>query len=142
MTEPIVIQPSINKMGSDCAIACVEMLTGLPYQTVRDAVPRRYLKDLNNGAGLSNRQLRNLAARLGFSLRYVKWDDVTSTMVGILDLQRLADPANPKGEWEGHFLIFSKFTLYNPADGTIWTDPDAFFKTRRWEPLGVFVREA
>jgi hypothetical protein len=140
LTEPIVVQPTINKMGSDCAVACLEMLTGVPYETVRNAVPRRYHKDLNNGAGMSNRQLHNLALRLGFRLRYIGYEEATEA-VGILDLERPADAANRDGEWEGHFVMFFKGILYNPADGTIWTDPDAFFKTRRWEPLGVFVRE-
>lgn len=140
MTEPVVFEPTMMKAQSDCAVACVRMLTGLPYEAVRAGVPRRYLRDLNNGVGLSNRQTANLSKRLGFPLRYVKGEDIPS-IVGILDLHRPADPAKRRGKWEGHYVMVAHRVVYNPADGNVWTDLDSFLKTRRWEPVGVFVRE-
>ena len=133
--EPVAFDPFMQKDASDCGVACLQMMTGLSYEQVLKACPRKAKQE-----GLSNRQLLNVAKKLGFPLRYIKTTE-PGHHVGILDLHRPADPANRKGEWEGHFVMFMRNSLYNPAEGTVWTDVDTFLKTRRWEPLGIFVRE-
>lgn len=137
MSDPIVIEPVVQKDQADCGIACLAMVLGLPYQTVSAAIPKRSHVGHN---GMSNRQLRNIAKRLGYPLTYIGRGRMFET-VGILDLQRLSDPTNSRSAWEGHYAVQLKTVLFNPADGAIWTDIDAFLKTRRWELLGVFVRQ-
>lgn len=137
MSEPVVIEPVTQKDVADCGIACLAMVLSLPYQTVSAAFPKRRKVGHN---GMSNRQLQNAARKLGHPLKYINEGQMFET-VGILDLQRRADPANPKSTWEGHYAVQLKNVLFNPADGAIWTDIDAFLKTRRWELLGVFVRQ-
>lgn len=134
--EPVIFEPTMQKSVGDCGAACLRMLTGCSYSGVIEAFPPRVRKKVMD-TGMSNRQLRLAARKLGFKLRYVP---LNKAHVGILDLQRLADPADPDGEWEGHYAMLAGHTVFNPADGLIWTDIDAFLKTRRWEVVGVFVR--
>lgn len=137
--EPVVIEPVMMKQGSDCGVASLAMLLGKTYSEVLAAVPKRYRKDVNNGEGLSQRQLTNIAKRLGFVTRWEHNGDLSET-VGVLDVHRPKTELDQDGEWEGHFLILAKGALYNPADGVIWTDIASFFNSRRWRPKGVLVR--
>lgn len=133
VVEPTVIEPCIQKDQADCGVACLAMLLGLPYQQVRDVAPSTV-----GHAGMSNRQLRTTARHLGHRLRYhSKIDDDD---IGILDLQRPVNALRPAGEWEGHYVLFVRGVIVNPADGTLWTDPAAFCSTRRWEIVGLFSR--
>lgn len=133
MNEPTVIKPCIQKDQADCGVACLAMLLGVPYQQARDVSPKTVGHD-----GMSNRQIRTAAKHLGHRLRYrAKFDDDD---IGILDLQRPEEAGKPWGVWEGHYALFVRGVLINPADGTIWTDVDAFCKQRRWEVVGLFSR--
>lgn len=111
------------------------MLSGKSYGEVAAVIPQR---SKVGSVGMSVPQLRKYAKALGVRLRYVKDGDL-SNVVGILDLQRYAEEGNPRKGYEGHYAIVAKGVVINPADGMVWTDIDAFFKTRRWAPLGVLV---
>lgn len=130
--EPLVIEPCVQKDISDCGVACLAMYLGLPYQQVRAHCPRRVGDD-----GLSNRQMQRVATKLGARLTSVPLGDEA---VGILDLQRPADPAKPRGKREGHYAVYIRGVVVNPADGSIWTDLDVFCATRRWTVYGLLVR--
>lgn len=137
--EPVVIEVVVQKDIADCGVAALAMLTGKSYGEVMAVVPARTRGDLSK-KGISVAQLRKYAKALGCPLRYVKDGDL-SNVVGILDLQRYAEEGNPRKGYEGHLAIVAKGVVINPNDGGIWTDIDAFFKTRRWAPLGVLVRQ-
>lgn len=136
MNEPVVLQPVMQQDIADCGVACLVMMTGLSYAQVLAAFSKRAKVSSN---GMSRRQLMRAAKKLGFPLRFVKNGDL-SNMVGIADLQRYANPDNPAEGYEEHLVIVAKGVLYNPAEGLLWTDIDSYFKTRRWVPLGMYVR--
>lgn len=128
----------MQKDAGDCAVACLQMLLGKPRTDVLAAFPKRiHKRAFNSAEGVSNRQVINAARKLGVTLAYRKGHP--DGAVGILDLQRLVDPNDPHGPWEGHYVITANNTCYNPADGMWWVDVDCFFAARRWEPVGVFV---
>lgn len=129
MSEPVVIEPFMQKAIADCTVACLKMITGLSYEQVVSAFPKRAKVTEN---GVKDRQLVNAAKKLGFPLKWLPKADL-SDVVGILDLER-------EDESDCHSVIIAKNTIYNPATGTWWTDIDAYFKTHKWKPLGVWVR--
>jgi ABC-type bacteriocin/lantibiotic exporter with double-glycine peptidase domain len=134
VTDPLSIEPVMQKDVADCGVACLAMLLGESYAAVRATIRQRELD------GLSNRQLRRIAHRFGKPLRFIRNGDL-SEMVGIVDLQRPTNPERRAGAWEGHYVVLIKGALYNPADGLIWTDIEAWLAHRRWELLGVFIRK-
>ena len=136
MSEPLVIDPVMQKDSWDCGVACLVMLTGKSYGVVSVVVPKRARRD----GGLGQTQMRNIATRVGVSTRWIKDGDLQE-VVGILGLTRPIEPANPKSDREGHYVMILKGVLYNPAEGVIWTDVESFFQTRGWRPMGVLVRE-
>ncbi len=136
MNTPYVVEPCMMKAESDCGVACMAMLTGKSYAEVRAALTKR----TNIKEGLGVKQLRNIAERLGFKTRWIRDADLSET-VGILGLTRSTDPLTPEGEQEGHWVFCSRASIWNPAEGLLYTDPEVFFDTRRWKPTGLIVRE-
>jgi hypothetical protein len=134
------IELVMQRNGADCGPACLAMLLNVPYATVVEALPKRGRARALRDEGYSTMQLARAATRLGRKTRYINQGEVFET-VGILSLQRPVDPTKPTGTHEGHFVLQLKDTLYNPADGLIWTDIESFLKTRRWEVLGVIINE-
>ena len=138
MLEPVVFEAMPQKNSGDCAVVCLCMLLGRPYAEVFAACPKRGRPEWN---GLSNRQIQNVAARLGHQLNYF---DVTkhrawlddNAGVGILDLDH--------DKHEGHYVMWSKGTIYNPAQNEHWTDLDAFLARRanegRYSVAGLLWR--
>ena len=131
MTEPIVIEPIMQKDAADCGVACLAMFLSIPYREARIACPKRVGAD-----GLSVRQLQNIAKRLGYSLSYSKLYDEED--IGILDLQRLSSDGK---DTEGHFALYVKDTVYNPAQGEWWTDADTYLKESRYTVDGILRRK-
>lgn len=126
--EPIVIDPIVQKEEWDCGVACLAMLLGRAYADVRARV--RKCPD-----GLSNRQMMRCAAALGQRLSHrphVGDDDV-----GILDLEREIND-----RWEGHFALYIRGAVYNPASGQLWPDVDTYLQYSRYRVCGIFVRAA
>lgn len=130
MIEPLIIAPTPMQDAWDCGVACLAMLTSRSYGEIRAAIP----KGTRVQEGLGATALRNIARRVGCDARWIR-DGNLEEIVGILGLARL-DPSEP-----GHYVMVLKGVLYNPADTHIWTDIESFFKTRRWKPTGVLVRE-
>lgn len=137
MIDPLVIEPCSQKDIADCGVAALAMLTGKGYAAVMDTIPKRWKVGSD---GMSRRQMTTTAKRLACPIRFIKDGDLAG-VVGILDLQRYAEESNPAAGYEGHWAVVAKGVVINPADGMVWTDIDAFFKTRRWMPLGVYVRK-
>jgi hypothetical protein len=75
--------------------------------------------------------MRNMAARLGFDLAYSKGNPPPDDAVGILDLDRGAD---------GHVVMWLKGIIFNPADGELWTDAEAFIHRGGWTIVGLLWR--
>jgi hypothetical protein len=131
--RPIALEPVVMKDVGDCAIACLRMLTGLPYEAVFQALPKR-LQGSALHAGLSNASILAVARKLKFPLVYrsiTNPDDLPET-IGILDLHR---------HKEGHVVVWLKNVLYNPADAFIWTDVETFLATRGWTLAGIFLSQ-
>jgi ABC-type bacteriocin/lantibiotic exporter with double-glycine peptidase domain len=139
MNEPMAMEPAVMKNASDCGVACLQMLLGCSYSQVMDALPRRNRMKIVKEEGLGTQQMKNIAARLGFSLTWVVDGDLSES-VGILGLARPIDPNKPNSDKEGHWVVLFKGALWNPAEGLIWTDLEAFFDSRRWKPTGILVR--
>lgn len=128
MTEPSIIEPVMQKDVWDCGIACLQMITGMPYAEVRQHVRAKA------PTGLSNAQVKRIAAKVGKPLAYRK--ELRDDDIGILDLQR-SSPSGP----EGHFAIYVNGSVFNPADGLWYTDIEAYLTKSRYDVVGVFVRK-
>lgn len=134
MTEPIAIEPVIQKSIGDCAVACLAMLLGVPYSVVLSAIPSRSRKHLHSSTGVTLRQMTNVARRLGIITRWIDNANYSNT-VGILHFRRVVGKKE-----DGHVAILMRGVIYNPGDGLLWTDMEAFCKTTGWEPQGVMIR--
>lgn len=137
--NPLTIQPVMMRDSWDCGVACLEMILAEPYATIRACIREK------QPVGLSTRQMLSIARRLGKPLRYTSTVRAVldpahlPTTVGILNLDRpIRDGARTH---EGHFAILLETVLYNPADGLIWTDLDAWLVARRWAIHGLFTRK-
>jgi hypothetical protein len=128
VSDHVVFEPITQKSDDDCAIACLAMLLGLPYATVRGAAPRSFSK----GGGLTTRQIVRLAAKLGTPVMLTK--DFTGDDVGILDLDRAAENGG------GHVAMFIKGVVYTTASGHLWADLDAYLAYGRFTLLGLIRR--
>lgn len=129
MIEPIVIEPSMMLNIADCGIVCLKMLIGCSYADVFGACYRR-----PNPAhvGMSTRQMISVAKKLGVTLRFSK--QVDEDGVGILDLDH--------ADGEGHFVMYAKGTIYNPAQNEWWTDIESYLVRGEWIVAGLLWRES
>ena len=130
MTEPTIIDPVVQRDVWDCGVSCLQMLLGRPYENIRSCIREK------RPTGLSVRQMRSIAKKLGHTLTYSKTyqdDDI-----GIWDLQRQMLDSK---EQEGHFVVYVKDTIYNPAQGQWWTDADAYLKESRYWVEGILRRK-
>lgn len=138
MTEPVVFEPMPMKNLGDCGLVCMCMLLGVHYVDVLDACPKKGRPTLD---GLGTRQMLNLAKRLGHRLHYHRlvpppWLELADMdLVGILDLD-----STDKTDDKGHYLMFFKGAVYNPAKNEIWTDVEAYCKARQLTPCGIMWR--
>jgi len=124
---PLMVEPVMMKNIGDCGIVCLVMLTGKSYTEVMAACPKRGKPQHN---GLSTRQLQNVAKKLGFPLeRKTTWDDDD---VGILDLDHESEA--------GHFVMFGKGTIYNPAQNEWWFDIESYLKQRNFRADALLRR--
>lgn len=113
----------------DCGVACLQMLLGKSYTDVRACIRQRHPD------GLSLRQMKNIAARLGHKMTYrtrVEDDDI-----GILHVQRPVVPGARRQD--GHCVVYVRDTVYNPAQGQWWMDLDAYLKSTRYSVSGILV---
>lgn len=138
--EPIIIEPQTQKDAADCGVACLSMLCGVSFAAVMEALPARRRKLIANVEGMSIRQMRQVARKLGRPLRWIDEGTMPADSIGILGLSRPISKDVPGGKREGHYVIYVRGTIYNPAENMWWMEADAFCKTRRWEPEGILVR--
>jgi hypothetical protein len=123
MTEPVVIEPQMQKDIWDCGVACLAMLLGRSYQEVRACIR------FKAPAGMSVYEIRRVAKTLGHPLVFSKIVDHED--IGILILER---------EDDAHVVLFAKGTLYNPAQGEWWTDVDSYLKRSNYRIVGLLQR--
>lgn len=121
MTEPTIINLVTMRDEGDCAVCCLAMVCGVTYAAVLQHCSKRAKATEN---GLSNYQMRTVAARMGRTLRLkaVPEDDD----IGILTLEKTYDAKCQ------HAVVYVKDTIINPRDGEFWTDLDAFLRDRKW----------
>ena len=132
MSEGVCFEPYIQKDTIDCAIACVSIYLGIPYATVRAAVPRRV--NLSTQGGLTIPQILRLAKRLGTPLKLQK--DFDSDDCGMIDLDLQDAPGT-----SGHLALFFKGAIYTTANGTLWTDMSAYLTHHRYTLVGLLTRK-
>jgi hypothetical protein len=127
--DPVVIEPMPMKNIGDCGIVCLAMLLGRPYADVLKASPAKA-----QHVGLSTYQMRTVAKRLGVALAYTV--NVDESAVGILDLDH--------EDGVGHYVLYAKDTIYNPAQNEWWTDVEAYLQRgcdgRPYVIAGLFAR--
>ena len=133
-----MLEPTIMRNSGDCAIVCLKMLLGLNYDTVRAACPRR---GDPSGTGMTTRQVQNVAKKLGTPLSLLPGGDYLNhpsldDLAGILDLWRGGDE-----DGTGHMALYLKGIVFNPADGSIWLDDDAYLRHGRWVVQGLLYRK-
>jgi len=128
VSEPVVIEPMMQKDTWDCGVVCLCMLLGVSYQDVRSKIRYRH------PTGLSNHEIRRIAKSLGYPLRLsLKGADIDD--IGVLLLER-----GEGDNSEGHAVLYVKGTLYNPAQGEWWTDVESYLKRSRYRVVGIFTR--
>lgn len=133
MGEQVCFEPFIQKDVNDCALACLSIYLGVPYATVRAAMPKRWnLAKMNEGGGLTIKQMLQLARRLGHPLRLL--DDFDSDDCGIIDLDHEASGC-------GHVALFLKGVVYTTATGMVWTDLHAYVKHHGFTLVGLITRK-
>ena len=126
---PIAFEPTPQRTGHDCAVACLRMLLEAEYLDTINAFSNR-TKVQQHGA--SDRQILNAAKKLGHTLRFIIDGDLSET-VGILQVK---GPTK-----EIHVVILAKGTVYDPGPNLFWTDVAAFLAVGKYKVCGVFVRE-
>lgn len=122
MTEPTIINLVTMRDEGDCAVCCLAMVCGVTYSDVLQCCPKRAQATVN---GLSNRQMQNVATRLGRTLRLLT--EPEDDDIGILTLTKTYDAQCQ------HAVVYVKDTIINPRDGEFWTDLDAFLRDRKWQ---------
>ena len=126
--QPVCIEPIIQKDVSDCAIACLAMVLGVPYvlaSTIAQEVTKKPHKK-----GLGTRQMMSIARKLGRSMACVKAADVDlDEDTGILFVG-----FTPSGN--EHATVLFQGVLVNPADGLLY-DPATYLNTNKGRVLGM-----
>lgn len=131
MTEPFIIEPTVMKSVGDCCLCCLRMITGKSYAEVLAVVPRRAQKTVM-AEGLTVLQICNMAKKLECPLTYHD-DDFNPDYIGILVLNRTVND-------DQHMIMWLAQSLFNPADGLIYTDLDTYLKKTLYKVEGFLFR--
>jgi hypothetical protein len=112
----------------DCAVACLAMVLGVSYEDVLMAFTHNVMRE-----GVTIRQLRNAARRLGYRLQWTRRIGDLETGMGILCVK------SPK--WTGiDHLVVLKDGLIVDTDATIW-DQDVFMSAYEATPTSLMTVE-
>jgi hypothetical protein len=96
------------------------MLTGSSYEDVLAAAVSTTKDKRLHQRGMWSTQIMKVANQLGIALhRRKKWDLETSW--GILGLYHTKTG-------ERHVVVLKSGTIFDPGDGTVWFDLDAYFE--------------
>ena len=128
MTEPLVIEPRMQKDTWDCAPMCLSMLLGVPYAIILEQFD---IKAARKRPGMTLTHIQRIASKLKKPLLWraqVDDEDVGIISLGTVDGKR------------GHVAIYARDTIYNPANGEWWTDADAFYADGKWVVEGTLIR--
>lgn len=125
MAAPAVIEPIMQKDGSDCVLASVSMVLGLPY--VQVSAMALELWPAPHKTGLTVRETQRLTKHLtGHYMQSVPTKGLTiEEETGILFVKL------PDGY---HAVVLFEGVLVNPADGLIW-NPHAYLATVKGHPI-------
>ena len=132
MSEPVFIEPTIQRESGDCTIACLKMLAGKSYTEVINASPAGSHKN-----GMANYQTIATAAKLGLTLvqrrKFNQDEDI-----GILTL--IPDPRkNGKVSRDEHVVVLLKGMVYDAYNARLWLNIDAFLAHERYR-VGTLLR--
>lgn len=123
--EPVVIRTEMQRGTTDCAVACLSMLLGVPYADVRRGVRLR-------GSGMSLRQVLAFAKAQNKALRWATWKE-GEDIAGIAMVWLQGDEGD-------HAVIMVHGSVYDPATGDWWTDDEAFFASHAYRIHGTLRR--
>lgn len=135
MSAPVFIEPVVNREQGDCALACLVMWTGKPYQDVIAAAPTNAHKD-----GMYGRDVVATAARLGTRLRPRRKFDLHADE-GLLMLNP-HPRKHPGQKWlrPSHCVILLGGMVLDPYNCRLWLDADVYLTTERYK-LGQLMVE-
>lgn len=134
MSEPVFIEPLVQRESGDCGIACLVMLTGKSYPEVCTAAPHNAFKK-----GMQNREVIATAAKLGLRLvqhhrARINW----SEDVGILTL--LPTPAyNGTTKRDEHYVLLLEGLIYDGYNGRLWFEVETYLAHERYR-VGTLLR--
>lgn len=128
MASPVVIEPTMQKSGFDCVVACLSMLLGVPYHDAVQAATR-VDKDVLS-VGLTVAEAKRTAKLLGVKMTIGSLDNLDEA-TGILYVKK-------RGITQEHAVLMFNGTLYNPADGLLYI-PDAYFASKEWKPSKLLI---
>ena len=127
--EVVSIIPCIQQSVSDCVVACVAMLLGIPYPDVSQAAPQLVKRARKKGA--SEYTLRKLVRTLGSTLHKMPYK-AEDNPTGILFLEA-GRPTYPP-----HAVVLFQGILINPSDGLLW-DAETYLTLHTYTPEALFV---
>lgn len=130
--EPVVVKPAMMLSTGDCGITCLTMLLGVTYADVIRALPRKLPVKAAMEEGLECSQLIRVARKLGHKLAWR--EEPEEDEIGIVYLERTVGH-------DAHAALYLKGVIYNPADGLLYTDDDAFYARGQWKVEGFMRRE-
>lgn len=126
--DPVMVEPVLQKTGSDCAIACLATICEVSYHRASLAA-RRIVRDPHK-QGLWTTQILRAAARLKRRLRKTPATDLDGK-TGILTVN-LAGGG-------GHAVVLFEGVVFNPADGLLCS-LDTYLTNRRATVAELLVR--
>lgn len=128
MDAPI-LKIALQHTKTDCAIAVLAMLLGFDYGEV--LLVTAYVAPKVLTEGMSTKQIRAVAKRLGFSTTRKRGIDLLGD-TGALTVSR--------EDWPTDHLVVLREGLIVETDGTLW-DTDMFMASYRTEPKHLLVFE-
>lgn len=107
----------------DCGVACLAMLLGKSYEDVLMSFKHNVVR-----SGVTLRQLRHAAKRLGFCLSWSRKLGDLDTETGILCVRSV--------KWRNDHLVVLKDGMIVDTDATIW-DQDVFMAAYEATPVSI-----
>src|SRR6266540_3593628 len=118
--RPIFIEPTINREPGDCAMSCLVMWTGRPYQDVIAACPPGAHKK-----GVWTRDILKASVTLGATLERKRCFNIHEDD-GILMLSPVPSRGRPT-----HSVVLLNNTVLDPYNGRLWLDVETYLRVER-----------
>jgi ABC-type bacteriocin/lantibiotic exporter with double-glycine peptidase domain len=121
MPAPTILEPIIQKTSSDCGIAAVAMLLGLPYAKVSRAALKRWKAP--HHSGIYVKEVIALARALGARLSRAPAGADLTEETGLLFVEF-------RDNKDRHVCALFEGVVVNPANGRLYV-PDVYLASSR-----------